>query len=135
MADWYQRNRERQAAYNKARYDANIEAERAAGRERSRLRYLKNPQEFKDKFHRRRVRLLGNGPIEKVDFAMVCEEAGWRCHVCGLVVDPAVRWPDSFSASRDHLIPVSQGGPHTYENLALAHLRCNIRRYRTITVA
>jgi 5-methylcytosine-specific restriction endonuclease McrA len=28
-------------------------------------------------------------------------------------------------ASRDHVIPISEGGEHSYKNCVLAHLRCN----------
>lgn len=43
------------------------------------------------------------------------------CHLCGLDVRPQ-------DATRDHLIPVSWGGPNEEWNLALAHMLCNARR-------
>lgn len=43
------------------------------------------------------------------------------CHICGATVDLS-------DASRDHLQPRSYGGPTTFENVALAHKRCNSRR-------
>jgi HNH endonuclease len=53
---------------------------------------------------------------------------GWRCHLCRRRVDRALKAPDSGSPTFDHLIPVSDGGLDVGENLALAHLGCNVRR-------
>lgn len=43
-------------------------------------------------------------------------------------MDPALKWPERMSASLDHVIPLAAGGPHTPENLQLAHLRCNAKK-------
>lgn len=53
---------------------------------------------------------------------------GWRCHLCRHKVGRTLRWPHPRSASRDHLIPVADGGTNEPANLALAHLICNVRR-------
>jgi 5-methylcytosine-specific restriction endonuclease McrA len=52
------------------------------------------------------------------------------CWICGQFVDHILKWPDPFSPSGDHLIPLSRGGDIAGE-LQLAHLRCNQRRGRT----
>lgn len=51
----------------------------------------------------------------------IYQEAGGICHICQL----PVRRED---ASLDHLIPASQGGLSTRDNLALAHRACNSSR-------
>ena len=33
-----------------------------------------------------------------------------------------------MAASLDHIIPLSQGGTHTYNNVQLAHFLCNISK-------
>ena len=53
---------------------------------------------------------------------------GWECHLCGLPVDPATRYPAPGAPSLDHLIPKSHGGRRTADNLRLAHVACNSRR-------
>lgn len=50
---------------------------------------------------------------------------GTLCSICGEEVDLALKKPDMFSPSVDHIIPYSLGGTHDPENLALAHLWCN----------
>ena len=49
----------------------------------------------------------------------------WLCHRA-VPVDVPPSHPDR--ASMDHVIPRSQGGPHTIDNLRLAHRMCNSLR-------
>jgi 5-methylcytosine-specific restriction endonuclease McrA len=49
------------------------------------------------------------------------------CWLCGQWIDPELTWPDPYSGSADHVIPVSRGGNNRGEVKA-AHLRCNKRR-------
>lgn len=58
------------------------------------------------------------GHFTKTDIA---ERDQWQCHLCGGVVTRS-DW------SLDHLVPVSRGGEHSRDNVALAHLRCNVSR-------
>lgn len=80
----------------------------------------------RDRRHRERaagVRLSGSITLREV-----AVRDGWRCHLCGKKV------PDRESRSRDldptidHLIPLSDGGEHVPENVALAHFLCNSTR-------
>ena len=49
-----------------------------------------------------------------------------NCAICGRAVDFDKKFPDPWSATLDHIIPVSKGGaPAALENLQLAHLQCN----------
>ncbi len=48
------------------------------------------------------------------------------CGICGKPVDKTLKYPDPWSATVDHIIPVSRGGhPTSMSNLQLAHFRCN----------
>lgn len=48
------------------------------------------------------------------------------CAICGKPVDKSLPFPDPFSATVDHIIPVAKGGhPSALDNLQLAHLICN----------
>jgi hypothetical protein len=77
--------------------------------------------------HRRRAAARGLN-AENVDRQRVGERDGWRCGVCAKKVDPALVWPHPRSQSLDHVIPLSEGGEHTYANTRIAHLRCNVLR-------
>lgn len=43
------------------------------------------------------------------------------CHICQLWVQPR-------HASPDHIVPLSKGGTHTFTNVGLSHLKCNLRK-------
>lgn len=77
---------------------------------------------------RRRARKLA-AFVEDFDRAAVFERDGWVCQLCGGVVDPNVRWPDPLSASVDHIVPLSRGGAHGLDNVQLAHMGCNSRKW------
>lgn len=48
------------------------------------------------------------------------------CAICGRPVDFSRKFPDPWSKTIDHIIPVSKGGnPLDLDNLQLAHLQCN----------
>ena len=56
------------------------------------------------------------------------------CAICGRPVDFDRRFPDPYSPTVDHIIPISKGGdPASLENLQLAHLQCNrIKSSKTV---
>ncbi len=73
--------------------------------------------------HARDKRLRGR-PVEKIGLLSLARRDNWTCHLCRHKVSRKT-W------SIDHLIPVSQGGSHTWANVALAHHRCNTLRGAT----
>lgn len=88
---------------------------------------------------RERERLLGSGthrararrygvPYEPIDRAEVFARDGWRCGICGKAVDRRIKSPHPMSASLDHIIPMSLGGPHLPHNVQCAHFGCNSRK-------
>lgn len=77
---------------------------------------------------RRRARLRGAAYVEDVDVLVLACRDGYRCHLCGKRVEMTLKCPDRMSPVRDHLVPVSLGGEHSYANTKLAHLGCNSRK-------
>ncbi|WP_420811833.1 HNH endonuclease [Kutzneria albida] len=49
------------------------------------------------------------------------------CGLCNEHIDYTLSWPNPGSPSLDHIVPLSRGGSHTYENVQAAHLGCNVR--------
>lgn len=69
----------------------------------------------------KRRRMKEDTQVEPIDIRIVAERDGWRCAICrGRVTRK--NW------SLDHITPLSKGGPHTYENVVLAHRECNSKR-------
>ena len=58
----------------------------------------------------------------------IFERDNWMCKICGEPIFEELKHPHHFSASIDHIIPLSKGGAHTPENVQAAHLICNIRK-------
>lgn len=65
-------------------------------------------------------------PYEPVNRQRVFKRDGWQCGICHEAVDPELGYPHPGSVSLDHIVPMSKGGPHTYENTQCSHLRCNL---------
>lgn len=70
---------------------------------------------------RRRALEKGAARTEVIDLAKLAARDGWRCHLCCRKVSRKA-W------SIDHLVPLADGGNHTWDNVALAHWRCNVLR-------
>jgi len=66
----------------------------------------------------KRERYAVIGPRYLKDRALVAERDGWVCAICHGEVTRA-DW------SLDHVVPLSEGGLHTIDNVVLAHKRCN----------
>lgn len=78
-------------------------------------------------FERRRARIAG-AFVADVNRTRVFEADGWRCHLCGMLIDRSQKAPDRMSASIDHVIPLSRGGKHEPSNCRAAHLGCNAKK-------
>lgn len=67
---------------------------------------------------------------QNVDRTTVGERDGWRCGVCHRKVDCTLTYPHPMSQSLDHVVPLTEGGLHTYANTRITHLSCNLSRGR-----
>jgi 5-methylcytosine-specific restriction endonuclease McrA len=77
--------------------------------------------------HRRRV-LARSAEADKFARADIFERDGWACQICGLHLDPSVKFPSNDSPSIDHIIPIALGGTHTLDNVQAACMGCNRRK-------
>jgi hypothetical protein len=73
---------------------------------------------------RRRVVRVGNRS-ERVDRIALFDRDGWNCQLCGMETEPESHWLSDWHPTQDHIIAVSNGGEHTYENMQCAHRLCN----------
>lgn len=70
-----------------------------------------------------------------VDKTAVFERDGWKCQLCGRnVLRHAKRGSRTKrlhprTASLDHIVPMSKGGPHVERNVQCACLACNVRKH------
>lgn len=108
-----QRSRAAVRAY-KQRNEAAVKARIKRWRAENKDRVLMSNQ--------KRRHMLAQLPYENVDRKAVYERDRGICHICRRHVSPK-------RFALDHLIPMSHGGGYTYDNLRLAHPRCNSRRH------
>lgn len=79
--------------------------------------------------HRHRARKFGLAYDPSITLKKLVERDGLKCAICGEMCD----WNDhSWSKysgpmypSIDHIIPMSKGGGHTWDNVQVAHIICN----------
>lgn len=78
--------------------------------------------------HGRRLRAEAAGD-RSIHWLPLGERDGWKCHLCGCKVPKVAGTAKNMDgATVDHLVPLVQGGEHVWENVALAHRRCNLSR-------
>ena len=100
------RNRERQNAYQHANLDQ--------------TRARRHGYEIK---RRRRLEVVYNGDFTNIDWEILKQTYAGRCAYCG-------ESPDILEM--EHVVPLSQGGAHTIENIVPACRHCNaVKRART----
>lgn len=104
--------------HNQAKY-CNGRCSRAAQRD---------GHDFRDRARKHGVR------YEAFDKNKVFERDGWKCQLCGCgllrkyVAFAKGQRPEPNSPTIDHVVPLSRGGPHTYENTQAACWACNTRK-------
>lgn len=96
-------------------------------RKAARVWARQNPDSRLEMNERRRARKLAL-QSEPVDIAAVWDRDEGKCWICSSVVPRDAKYPHPLSRSLDHVIPLAKGGGHTFSNVALAHLRCNISK-------
>jgi 5-methylcytosine-specific restriction endonuclease McrA len=63
---------------------------------------------------------------DRIDPLKVFARDRWRCHLCGKHSPENLRGSyDDRAPELDHVIPLSRGGTHTWDNVRLAHRKCN----------
>jgi 5-methylcytosine-specific restriction endonuclease McrA len=136
---WARNNKERGAANTNAWIAANKEKAREHRRNWMRKWRARDPEAARRAFKAwqeanperwrqlsragalKRKALKASTQTEPVDLARVLAEHGLWCHICTDQIEP----PDLHF---DHVIPLSKGGPHTYDNIRPAHSWCNLRK-------
>lgn len=72
---------------------------------------------------------------EKIIHLVVFERDEWICNICSELIDKRLRGNNWMRATLDHVIPLSRGGTHTYDNVAAAHWRCNMEKGNQLTLS
>lgn len=129
--EWYAANRERQAQREKDRRAADPERYRRWDMERYARDREKRIALATEHSHRRRLRLAQGDYDPTVTRSNLRHQYGDRCFYCEILLD-FKRYPRSGKpgnlATIEHIVPISAGGGHTWDNVVLACLDCNFRK-------
>lgn len=106
---YHQANKEKMKAQMKAYRQANPEKYRAITRKRQALKLGVGHEKYTDK--------------------QIFERDGHICQLCGNRINMKLKFPDPYSSSIDHIIPVSKGGADAPINIQASHLGCNILKH------
>ena len=73
-----------------------------------------------------RIKKLRNVIVDKnITLMALYQRDGGKCWLCGKACDYNADSNDNSYPSIDHVIPLSKGGKHSWENVKLAHRGCN----------
>ena len=86
---------------------ANVDHYRASRRARCQIRRARKSGAF----------------VERVDPRVVYANSEGVCGICSTAVLPLDKW------HVDHIVPLSKGGAHSYDNVQLAHAKCNLVKH------
>jgi 5-methylcytosine-specific restriction endonuclease McrA len=76
--------------------------------------------------HAQRARHFGVPYDRSLRNEQVLERDGWRCRLCGCDTPRSLRGTTAPNAPEvDHIVPLSKGGGHTWDNVQCACRRCN----------
>jgi 5-methylcytosine-specific restriction endonuclease McrA len=75
----------------------------------------------------RRAR-LANAFVEVVDPVLVFERDLYVCQRCWCICPTQARVPQSNAPTLDHIVPLSKGGLHSYENVQTLCSSCNSQK-------
>lgn len=77
---------------------------------------------------RQRAQGLLDADADRVDPFVIYERDNWTCQLCLQPIDRGLQWPNPWTATLDHIKPVSRQGPHSESNLQAAHWICNLQK-------
>lgn len=75
----------------------------------------------------RRIAILNKAEKETIRILDVYERDNWTCYICGVKVIKSSNYRKDM-ATIDHVIPLSKGGSHTYENVKTCCHSCNSKK-------
>ena len=97
------------------------------------LDHIRNTSEegllrIRNRGHKRRALIRNNG-YEPYSITDIFKRDKYRCQICGETVAKKLKWPNPWSASVDHIVPIACGGADAPHNVQCAHLTCNRKKW------
>ena len=65
---------------------------------------------------------------DPIDHLVLFNLHGWTCWICRKPINKFLRTPNWYAATVEHIVPLAQGGTHTWDNVAPSHYICNMNK-------
>lgn len=92
-------------------------------RETKRLCPARKANKVADKARRR---MAEQQSVDLISPIAVFKRDGWRCYICGVTTPRQLRGSnDPYAPELEHVVSLTDGGTHTWANVACACRRCN----------
>lgn len=86
-----------------------------------------NKKNWRNAYLIRKRRAKSNGLYERdISVNGIIERDGDNCYLCGNKVDRDSHYTSNRYPTIEHVVPLSKGGTHTWDNVKLAHRLCNM---------
>ena len=109
-----------------------VECAKAKKKERISVYRKVRKARYNDKTFRARCRKYG-GRYEPINRIKVYEKDKYKCYLCKCKVVVSETYQPN-QASLDHIVPLSLGGSHTYDNVKTCCVECNGKRSNNISI-
>lgn len=87
---------------------------------------LKNARRANKVSKLKRIAMKRGVDADSIDPIKVFERDKWRCHICNIKTPRKLRGTyDDRAPELEHIVPLSQGGTHTWGNVACSCRKCN----------
>lgn len=99
-------------------------------------KYIYDPEQSALHEARRRVRMSSQIKDRGISLKKLYERDEGTCWICGMACEYSDSWhkgktfiAGNLYPSIDHIVPLSRGGAHAWNNVKLAHRICNTKRF------
>ena len=70
-----------------------------------------------------------NGIVDRdISVKGIINRDGYECYLCKNKVDIESDHTSDYYPTIEHVVPISRGGTHTWDNVKLAHRLCNMHK-------
>lgn len=98
------------------------------GRESNKKRAEQATHLSRNKSHYARAKVRGAPAEIGITIHKLIKRDGLNCALCGLPCYPGGDYQADLYPTIDHIIPISKGGGHTWDNVQVVHRRCNLNK-------
>lgn len=122
--EWDSRNVQQNPEYHREKYQKRFAGVSVEEKKAIIAQWRENGDKDNAKAHRQKRRAIERGTqVEHIRPSVVMERDGYICYLCGVNLRLTLEL-----IHIEHLIPLSRGGTHTYDNVAVSCANCNQRK-------